>query len=133
MTEASNAFTISGSRFKAEKAALAMYDYVIEHWSTLQEDGKVEVVDDAELGKGSYFSVSSDDGTSFNIDAKVNVIGPEKYTAILKATADNQSFDNLKVETDLEDMEILNGFMKKLEDIYNDAEININRVKTGKC
>lgn len=98
MTEASNAFTISGSRFKAEKAALAMYDYVIEHWSTLQEDGKVEVVDDAELGKGSYFSVSSDDGTSFNIDAKVNVIGPEKYTAILKATADNQSFDNLKVE-----------------------------------
>lgn len=103
MTEASNAFTISGSRFKAEKAALAMYEYVIEHWSTLQEDGKVEVVDDAgysgvSLGKGSYFSVSPDDSTSFNIDAKVNVIGPEKYTAILKATADNQSFDNLKVE-----------------------------------
>lgn len=103
MTEVSNAFTISGSRFKAEYAALAMYEYVIEHWSTLQEDGKVEVVDDAgysgvSLGKGSYFSVSPDDGTSFNIDAKVNVIGPEKYTAILKATADNQSFDNLKVE-----------------------------------
>ena len=103
MTEASNAFTISGSRFKAEKAALAMYEYVIEHWSTLQEDGKVEVVDDAgysgvSLGKGSYFSVSPDDSTSFNIYAKVNVIGPEKYTAILKATADNQSFDNLKVE-----------------------------------
>ena len=98
MTEVSNAFTISGSRFKAEYAALAMYEYVIEHWSTLQEDGKVEVVDDAELGKGSYFSVSPDDSTSFNIDAKVNVIGPEKYTAILKATADNQSFDNLKVE-----------------------------------
>ena len=103
MTEASNAFTISGSRFKAEKAALAMYEYVIEHWSTLQEDGKVEVVDDAgysgvSLGKGSYFSVSPDDSTSFNIDAKVNVIGPEKYTAILNATADNQSFDNLKVE-----------------------------------
>ena len=98
MTEVSNAFTISGSRFKAEYAALAMYEYVIEHWSTLQEDGKVEVVDDAELGKGSYFSVSPDDSTSFNIDAKVNVIGPEKYTAILKATADNQYFDNLKVE-----------------------------------
>lgn len=103
MTEVSNAFSISGSRFKAEKAALAMYEYVIEHWSTLQEDGKVEVVDDAgysgvSLGKGSYFSVSPDDSTSFNIDAKVNVIGPEKYTAILKATADNQSFDNLKVE-----------------------------------
>ena len=45
----------------------------------------------------------------------------------------DELFDNLKVETDLEDMEILNGFMKKLEDIYNDAEININRVKTGKC
>ena len=104
MTEASNAFTISGSRFKAEKAALAMYDYVIEHWSTLQEDGKVEVVDDAELGKGSYFSVSSDDGTSFNIDAKVNVIGPEKYTAILKATADNQSFDNFKVTSVINDI-----------------------------
>ena len=103
MTEASNAFTISGSRFKAEKAALAMYEYVIEHWSTLQEDGKVEVVDDAgysgvSLGKGSYFSVSFEDDTSVTIDAKVNVIGPEKYTAILKATADNQSFDNLKVE-----------------------------------
>ena len=103
MTEASNAFTISGSRFKAEKAVLAMYEYVIEHWSTLQEDGKVEVVDDAgysgvSLGKGSYFSVSFEDDTSVTIDAKVNVIGPEKYTAILKATADNQSFDNLKVE-----------------------------------
>ena len=45
----------------------------------------------------------------------------------------DELFDNLKVETDLEDMEILNGFMKKWEDIYNDAEININRVKTGKC
>ena len=103
MTEASNAFTISGSRFKAEKAALAMYEYVIEHWSTLQEDGKVEVVDDAgysgvSLGKGSYFSVSFEDDTSVAINAEVNVIGPEKYTAILKATADNQSFDNLKVE-----------------------------------
>lgn len=103
MTEASNAFTISGSRFKAEKAALAMYEYVIEHWSTLQEDGKVEVVDDAgysgvSLGKGSYFSVSFEDDTSVAIDAEVNVIGPEKYTAILNATADNQSFDNLKVE-----------------------------------
>lgn len=103
MTEASNAFTISGSRFKAEKAALAMYEYVIEHWSTLQEDGKVEVVDDAgysgvSLGKGSYFSVSFEDDTSVTIDAEVNVIGPEKYTAILNATADNQSFDNLKVE-----------------------------------
>lgn len=103
MTEASNAFTISGSRFKAEKAALAMYEYVIEHWSTLQEDGKVEVVDDAgysgvSLGKGSYFRVSFEDDTSVAINAEVNVIGPEKYTAILKATADNQSFDNLKVE-----------------------------------
>ena len=103
MTEASNAFTISGSRFKAEKAALAMYEYVIEHWSTLQEDGKVEVVDDAgysgvSLGKGSYFSVSFEDDTSVTINAEVNVVGPEKYTAILKATADNQSFDNLKVE-----------------------------------
>ena len=103
MTEASNAFTISGSRFKAEKAALAMYEYVIEHWSTLQEDGKVEVVDDAgysgvSLGKGSYFSVSFEDDTSVTINAEVNVIGPEKYTAILKATADKQSFDNLKVE-----------------------------------
>ena len=80
-----------------------MYEYVIEHWSTLQEDGKVEVVDDAgysgvSLGKGSYFSVSFEDDTSVTIDAKVNVIGPEKYTAILNATADNQSFDNLKVE-----------------------------------
>ena len=117
MTEASNAFTISGSRFKAEKAALAMYELVNDVWSSNQTLYNVEVKwdgqvpeevkviadidcgDDVKIGKDSYFRIKADnDGTSFNINAEVNVVGSEKYTAILNATADNQSFDNLKVE-----------------------------------
>ena len=117
MTEASNAFTISGSRFKAEKAALVMYELVNDVWSSNQTLDNVEVKwdgqvpeevkviadidcgDDVKIGKDSYFRIKADnDGTSFNINAEVNVVGSEKYTAILKATADNQYFDNLKVE-----------------------------------
>ena len=103
---ADGVFTITQDRFAAEKAALAMFDAVSGRMETgavaSSEDGNVNIEftsDEGMIGAGSYLKMIPDGENGYKIESfAVYKEGdaPVVY-AVMKGTASDTSFSNLKV------------------------------------